>query len=298
MEDRQGVTTNRLPAGGSLMTVYLSGCFVDKGAARISPDDRGFLFADGVYEVIRWYDGRLFEAEAHLDRLRDGLSKMRIACDAAGELPRIGEELLRRNGAPPDRMKLYVQITRGAARRTHAFPAPGTPPTVYAEVAPIDTSPEELEHGVDAITTADQRWARCDIKSTSLLANVLANQAALEAGACEAIMLKEGVVTEASHSSVFAVTDGEVRTAPLSNLILAGITRKVVLELCDELRLAVREFPLTESELRSADEVFLAGTSCEVMPVVRLDGRPIADGRPGAVTRRLGQAFTKRIGTG
>lgn len=276
------------------MIVYLNGSFVEKSAARISPDDRGFLFADGVYEVIRWYDGRLWEAEAHLARLRDGLSKMRIEYDGVGELPRVGEELLERNGASADRVRLYAQVTRGAASRTHAFPDPATPPTVYADVAPMETSPDELERGVEAITTADQRWARCDIKSTSLLANVLANQLAAEVGAREAIMLKDGMVTEASHSSVFAVVDGVVRTAPLCNLILAGVTRRVVLDLCGELGVPTREFPLTESELRNADEVFLTGTSCEVMPVARLDGSPVADGQSGTVTRRLQEAFAKR----
>ena len=276
------------------MIVYLNGSFVEKAAARISPADRGFLFADGVYEVMRWYDGRLWEAEAHLARLRDGLLKTRIVYAAADELPRIGKELLERNRAPADRMRLYVQITRGAALRTHAFPDRSTPPTVYADVAPMDTSSDELERGIAVITTADQRWARCDIKSTALLANVLASQLAVEAGAREAIMLKDGMVTEASHSSVFAVANGVVRTAPLSNLILAGVTRGVVLDLCDEHGTPAREFPLTEAELRNADEVFLAGTSCEVMPVVRLDGRPVADARPGIVTRRLQEAFAKR----
>lgn len=276
------------------MIVYLNGSFVEKAAARISPADRGFLFADGVYEVMRWYDGRLWEAEAHLARLRDGLLKTRISYAAADELPRIGKELLERNRAPADRMRLYVQITRGAALRTHAFPDRSTPPTVYADVAPMDTSSDELERGIAVITTADQRWARCDIKSTALLANVLASQLAVEAGAREAIMLKDGMVTEASHSSVFAVANGVVRTAPLSNLILAGVTRGVVLDLCDEHGTPAREFPLTEAELRNADEVFLAGTSCEVMPVVRLDGRPVADARPGIVTRRLQEAFAKR----
>ncbi len=276
------------------MIVYLNGSFVEKAAARISPADRGFLFADGVYEVMRWYDGRLWEAEAHLARLRDGLLKTRISYAAADELPRIGKELLERNRAPADRMRLYVQITRGAALRTHAFPDRSTPPTVYADVAPMDTSSDELERGIAVITTADQRWARCDIKSTALLANVLASQLAVEAGAREAIMLKDGMVTEASHSSVFAVANGVVRTAPLSNLILAGVTRGVVLDLCDEHGTPAREFPLTEAELRNADEIFLAGTSCEVMPVVRLDGRPVADARPGIVTRRLQEAFAKR----
>ncbi len=276
------------------MIVYLNGSFVEKAAARISPADRGFLFADGVYEVMRWYDGRLWETEAHLARLRDGLLKTRIVYAAADELPRIGRELLERNRAAADRMRLYVQITRGAALRTHAFPDRSTPPTVYADVAPMDTSSDELERGIAVITTADQRWARCDIKSTALLANVLASQLAVEAGAREAIMLKDGMVTEASHSSVFAVANGVVRTAPLSNLILAGVTRGVVLDLCDEHGTPAREFPLTEAELRNADEIFLAGTSCEVMPVVRLDGRPVADARPGIVTRRLQEAFAKR----
>ena len=278
------------------MVIYLNGEYVERDRARLPLDDRGFLFADGVYEVIRFYDGRMFEADAHLERLAGGLRAIRIDYPNARGLIEVARQLLERNDVPRTGSRFYVQITRGAARRAHAFPPPGTPPTVYADVAPLATHPEEQERGAAAVTTADQRWARCDIKSIALLPNVLASQHAAENGVREAIFLKDGMVTEASHSSVFAVVDGVVRTAPLSNLILAGVTRRVVLELCDELALPVGLFPLTESDLRQADEVFITGTSCEVTPIVRIDGRSVANGVPGPVTRRLRDAFARRVG--
>ena len=279
------------------MVIYLNGTYLEKDQARLSLDDRGFLFADGVYEVIRIYNGVLFEAPAHLARLADGLRKMQIGFVGAGEISAIADHLLEENDVAPNGFRLYVQITRGAAPRQHAFPPSGTPPTIYCEVGPLATHPEDQERGAAAITTADQRWARCDIKSTALLPNVLANQLAVEAGAREAIFVKDGMVTEATHSSVLGVVDGIVRTAPLSNRILAGITRGVILDLCDDLGIPVAAFPMTDAEMRDADELFITGTSCEVTPIVQVDGRPIADGKPGAVTRRLQQAFRSRTRT-
>ena len=279
------------------MVIYLNGAYIEKDQARVSLDDRGFLFADGVYEVIRAYNGVLFEAPAHLARLSDGLRKLQIGFVGAGEISAIADRLLDENEVPPDGFRLYVQITRGTAPRRHAFPDPGTPPTIYCEVGPLATHPEEQERGAAAITTADQRWARCDIKTIGLLPNVLASQLAAEAGASEAIFIRDGMVTEASHSSVLGVVDGVVRTAPLSNHILAGVTRRVVLDLCDDLGIRVAAFPMAEPEMRAADELFITGTSSEVTPIVQLDGRPIADGKPGPITRRLQQAFWSRTRT-
>ncbi len=279
------------------MLIYFNGSYGEKADARLSLDDRGFLFADGVYEVIRMYNGVLFEAQAHLARLADGLRKMRIGFVGAGEISAIADRLIAENDVAPNGSRLYVQITRGVASRRHAFPPPDTPPTIYCEIGPLATYPDDQECGVSVITTADQRWARCDIKSIALLPNVLANQLAMEAGAREAIFVKDGMVTEATHSSVLGVIDGVVRTAPLSNRILASITRRVVLDLCDDLGVPVAAFPMTEAELRGAEELFLAGTSCEVTPVVQLDGRPVADGRPGPLTRRLQQAYRSRTRT-
>jgi D-alanine transaminase len=222
---------------------------------------------------------------------------MGIGFVGPGEISAIADRLFEQNSVPQNDFRLYVQITRGVAPRRHAFPPPDTPPTIYCEVGPLPTHPEDQEEGAAAITTADQRWARCDIKSIALLPNVLANQRAVEAGAREAIFVKDGMVTEGTHNSVLGVVDGIVRTAPLSNQILASITRGVVLDICDDVGVPVAAFPMTEAEMRGAEELFLAGTTAEVTPVVQLDGRPISDGKPGPVTRRLQHAFRSRTRT-
>ena len=274
--------------------VFLGGEFCSKEDAHISVDDRGFLFGDGVYEVIRRYDGVWFEAEAHFARLRESLDKLRIVCPGIGDLPAIAERLVTENRSPLSDTKLYVQVTRGVAPRTHRFPSAGTPATLFVSVSPIKSDPVELNEGIPAITVGDQRWARCDIKSIALLPNVLAHQRALDAGAKEAIFTKDGMVTEATHNAVFAVIDSTIRTFSLTNAILPSVTRSVVIEICHERGLPVREFPISEEEMRHAEELFVAGTASEVTPVVRVDGLSIADGRPGAMTMTIQESFMNR----
>jgi D-alanine transaminase len=278
------------------MTVYHNGRYVPKEQASISPEDRGFLFADGVYEVLRAYSGRLFEAEAHVARLRRSLAELRIDWPDAGQVPAIGRRLLESNGLGSAGALLYVQITRGAAPRGHAFPPQGTAPTAYASVSAFEAPVVEMRDGVSAITVSDNRWGRCDIKTVALLPNVLAFQRALDEGTQEAVFVRDGVVTEASHNNVFAVLDGVLATAPLSNLILPGITRQVVLRLCGELGVPVDERPIPEERFQNAEEIFVAGTGSEITPVVRLNGMPVGEGTPGPVTRRLQEAF--RLATG
>ncbi len=275
------------------MRVFLNGRYLDKSEATIPVDDRGFLFADGVYEVIRVYDGRPFQLEPHMDRLRDGLAALRIAADV-DSLPGVAERLLEENGLGGAEATIYIQITRGVAPRAHAFPADAVP-TVYMATTPFRAPAATLfEDGAAAVTVPDVRWGRCDIKSIALLANVLANQAAKEAGAFEAILVRDGMLIEGSHSNLFGVRDGELITYPACNYILDGITRRVVLALAEEEGIPVRLGPLPAAEIESIDELFLSGTTTEVMPVTRVDGRPIADGRPGPITRRLQAAFAAR----
>ena len=274
--------------------VFLSGDYCRKEDAHISVDDRGFLFADGVYEVVRRYDGNWFEAEAHFARLRESLGKLRIVCPGIDELPEIADRLVSENKSPPSNTKLYVQVTRGVAPRTHRFPSAATEATIFASVSPIETDQQELDEGIPAITVGDQRWARCDIKSIALLPNVLAHQRALDSGAKEAIFIKDGMITEATHNSVFAVIKGVVRTYPLTNAILPSITRSVVVEICKDLGFCVDEFPFSEEEMRSAEELFVAGTASEVTPVVRVDGIAIADSRPGSKTKMIQESFARR----
>ena len=277
------------------MIVYLNGSFVDQAAAQISVDDRGFLFADGVYEVIRLYDGRPFMMAEHMERLHAGLSALQIDATPVGKLGAVVERLLREN-AVDGAGTVYIQVTRGAAPRKHAFPAQ-TQPTVYVIAKPFKANPPEyFTAGVAAITVPDTRWSRCDIKSISLLPNVLANQAAHAADAFEALFVRDGVVIEGSHSNLFGVIRGELRTYPESNYILSGITRTLVLNLARELGVPTQEKPILWEEFYAADELFLSGTTTEVMPVVTVDGRPIGNGKPGPVTRRLQEAYQELTG--
>jgi D-alanine transaminase len=273
---------------------FHNGTFQPKTDIRISPEDRGFLFADGVYEVARAYGGRFFELEAHLARLRDGLDALMINGARVATLPTIFAELLTRNALATSDALVYLQITRGAAPRTHFFPDPAVPPTVYAEARTFQPKADPSK-GIAVITTPDTRWARCDIKSVALLPNVLANQQARAAGATEAVFIRDGVALEGSSSSFFAVVDGEVRTAPCSNYILPSISRRVTLELCREAGFAHRETPIFVHELPRVSEIFMAGTTLEVMPVVTVDGRPIADGRPGPIGAELVRRFRARV---
>lgn len=278
------------------MVVYLNGEFVPHAEARIPVDDRGFLFADGVYEVALAYDGRLYEMDAHLRRLEQGLRALRIEWDGAAELAGIAERLLDENQLRTGTAAVYIQVTRGAAPRAHHFPAPAVAPTVYVAARPFRPhAPSVYENGVAAITVPDTRWTRCDIKSVSLLANVLANQQAKDAGAFEALFVRDGVVIEGSHSNLMAVFDGTIVTYPPCNYILRGITRDRVLELAAELGIPAVEGPIFADRLYDADELFLTGTTTEVMPVVRVDGRSIGSGKPGPITNRLFEAYRAEL---
>ncbi len=279
------------------MFVFLNDRFVPKADARISVDDRGFLFGDGVYEVLRAGDGRLFEADAHVERLAIGMRTLRLPHPPIGlaGLRAVCEELLKRNGLLRGEATVYLQVTRGAAPRTHHFPSADTPPTLYVTATPFTPPAAVREDGAGAITTPDIRWARCDLKTVNLLPNAWAKQCAMDAGAAEAIFVRDGAVTDGASSNVFAVIDGELRTPPLSTYLLPGITRRVVLALAHELDLAPRECPIMAGELRAADEIFITGTTTDVTPVVRLDDRPIGAGRPGPVTRTLQRALLARL---
>jgi D-alanine transaminase len=275
------------------MIVYLDGSFIDHGEARVSVDDRGFLFADGLYEVIRVYAGRPFLARPHIDRLHRGLAAVRIDPGAAEGLLDIAERLIAENALVDADATIYIQITRGVAPRKHAFPEPGTRPTVFVTAKPFPRPVAELfADGVPTITVPDTRWGRCDIKSIGLLPNVLANQQAKQAGAFEALFVRDGVIIEGSHSNLAAVIDGEIVTYPECNYILGGITRRFVLDLAREIGIPVREGPIFLHRRDDVDELFLTGTTTEVMPITRLDGHPVGDGRPGEIARRLQHAYT------
>ena len=273
------------------MIAYFNGRFMPKEEVKISPDDRGFLLGDGVYEVIRSYSGRLFKVEEHFRRMARSLRELRIHGVDTEDLKGIVEALIEYNELGDGDAKLYIQITRGVAPRRHSFPDEGTPPTVYATASPFQPPRQKWEHGVRIILVPDIRWARCDIKSVALLPNILANQQAKERGAEEAVFVRDGAITEGSHTNFCAVFDGELATHPKSNYILAGIMRETVLDLCDELDIPVKEFPIFERDLKEADELMILGTTSEIMPVVQVDDRQVGDVTPGRIAMKLQRAY-------
>ncbi|MFT5368580.1 MAG: D-alanine transaminase [Candidatus Latescibacterota bacterium] len=276
------------------MTVYLNGAYLPKEEAHISPDDRGFLLADGIYEVTRCYEGHLFAWDRHLTRLERSLKELQIQQPDV-DFEALSHELLKQNGMDTGDAIVYLQITRGVAPRTHAFPKDNVLPTVYGLARKFDMNPADWTTGVKAITTPDMRWLRCDIKSVSLLPNVLAQQRAQEAGAEEAILIRDGVVTEGSHTSVCGIFDGVLYTHPDSNLILPGITRAIVLELCEQLNIPVKLFPILENKLYTVDEMMTLGTGSEVMPVIQIDDWQVGNGKPGPITMKLQKAYKEMV---
>jgi D-alanine transaminase len=280
------------------MRVYLNGSFLPKEQALVPVEDRGFIFGDGVYEVWRIVNGQLFEFDRHMARLARGLSELRITPPAEAQPEKIHEvvdRLIAENGLGDGEGTLYLEITRGVAPRAHQFPPAGTAPTVFAMARPFVPPEEQRAKGVSAVTVPDVRWLRCDIKTIQLLANVMAKQAAAERGAFEAILVRDGVVTEGSHANVIAVIGGELRTHPTNHLILPGITRAVVLELARSVGIPVREDPITATELPRVDELFIAGTTADVMPIVRVDDQLIGAGTPGAISQRLQRELRAHI---
>ena len=277
--------------------VFFNGSYLDRDQVRISPDDRGFLFADGIYEVVRFYGGQPFELQAHLARMVDGLRSMRIEGVEASMVETLASELVARNGLSDSDALLYLQITRGVAPRVHHFPDARVQPTVFASIRPF-TSSVDPAVGVPVITSPDHRWTRCDIKSVALLPNCMAAQDAHERGAFEAVLVRDGVALEGTRSSFFGVIDGEVRTAPRSNYILPSITRAVTLELCRESRIPCDERPILLEDLDGADELFLSGTTTEILSIIEVDGRKVGDGLPGPIALRLAELFRARVESG
>ena len=275
-----------------MSVVFLNGEYVPKERATVSVDDRGFLLSDGLYEVTPAYKGRLFRTEQHMGRLRRGLDALRISCDTEA-LPAMHLRLLAENGLEDEDVSIvYVQITRGVAPRTHHFPPEGTRPTVYAFAKAFHRpDPQRWEQGYSAITVPDRRWARVDIKSIGLLPNVLSQQAAVDAGAADALLVKDGVALEGSHNNVFGVFDGVVTTHPATHEVLHGVGREFVMELARGMGMTVVERAIPIEEMRDADEIFFTGTTTEVRPTVELDGVAVGDGTVGPVARALYEAF-------
>lgn len=271
--------------------VYLNGRLLPRAEACVPVMDRGFLFGDSVYEVIPVYGGHLFRLDHHLDRLENSLGAIRMVNPLTHEAWRA--VLLELVGQRPgEDQSIYLQVTRGAAeKRDHAIPD-GIAPNVFAmttPLAPID--PVVARDGIAAITLDDLRWQRCDIKATTLLANVLARQIAKEHGAIEAILIRDGLALEGAASNLFVFASGRLVTPPKSPFLLPGITRDLVIELAEANHLPLSEADIPASALTTADEVWLTSSTREVMPVTRLDGEPVGTGRPGPVWRRMNDLY-------
>lgn len=273
-------------------TVYLNGSYVPKEEARVSVEDRGYQFADGVYEVVFVWGGRFAFMDRHMDRLRRSAEAIRIPIPGGTpSICRVADELLLRDGR--EVASLYLQITRGVAPRDHQFPKESQPTVVmYLKSAP---EPGPLLHaGIDAITLPDERWLRCDIKSVSLLPNILARQRAVDAGVREAVLVRDGTATECASSNLFMVKGGALWTHPLTRLILPGITRGVVLEEAQGLGIPTREEPFGVEELFTAEEIFETSTTSHVQPIARLNGIQVGSGA-WPVTRRIQEAYFLRL---
>ena len=279
------------PMTADAPVLYLNGDYVPAASAAVPVEDRGFLFGDACYEVTAVVGGVCIALDRHLARLQRGLDELRIDYDAA-QLAPIHSELIERNGlAAAPKASVYVHITRGVAPRAHAFPV-GVTPTVLVRAQPIPgPSAAVLESGTRAITHDDERWGRVDIKTTGLLANVLAQQAAIDAGVDDVILLRDGVVTEGSRTNVLGVLDGALVTAPSDHRILGGVTRSIVIELAAAEGIEVDERPWSVGELRRADEVLMTSPTSGVRPITEVDGALVGSGKRGAVTRRLQDAY-------
>lgn len=275
-------------------TVYLNGRFLGRDEAFISPDDRGFNFADGIYEVIKYYNGIPFRYADHMARLKRSLQEIRLDFHDHDQLEFVFQELLEWNNLTGQDAGIYLQITRGSSPRMHRFPDQSVP-TVYACAFSFVSNTEQLKNGIRVITAEDIRWLRCDIKSVALLPNTLLFQKAVEEGAGEVIFIRNGIVTEASHSSVMAVKHGVVYTHPQSNFVLPGITQKVIMEICRAEGIEVIETGIPESELKTMDEVLITGTGSEVTPVIGINGTSVGNGLPGKTTLFIQKRFFEEV---
>jgi D-alanine transaminase len=274
---------------------YINGKFLPKENVIISPDDRGFLFADGVYEVARWYEGFFYDMNSHVTRLKRSLRELRINWDNSDLFPSISNDLIKLNKLETQPALIYLQVTRGAANRTHFFPSPEVKPTVYAQAWGFVPETESKKIGIKVMLKEDIRWTRCDIKSVALLPNTLSFQEAYENGMKECIFVRNGLITEGSHSNIFFVIEETLITHPESNHILSGVTRKNILRIAQDSGIKIREEALQENRIRFVREAFITNTSAEIAPVAELGGNTLGEEVPGPVTRFIRQKFDAEI---
>lgn len=275
--------------------VYLNGTFTRADEAKISVLDRGFIFGDGIYDVVPVYRGKPFRMAGHLDRLARSMAAIRIA-DPLGraDWEALVHGLIERS--PTSTCTVYLQVTRGVAKRDHAFPATPVTPTVFGMVNPFTPpSAAQREQGVSAVSIPDERWLHCEIKSISLLGNVLAKQAAVDAGMDEALQFRDGWLSEGSSTNAWVVAGGKLLAPPRNNLILEGIRYGLMGELAAEAGISFEARTISREEVAAADEILITSATKEVLAVTRLDGRPVGDGKPGPVYARLRAGYDARI---
>lgn len=277
------------------MTIYyIDGQFMERNSVNISIDDRGYYFGDGVYEVIKVYDGELFTAKEHMNRLFQSATKIKMTIPYTElQLVDMAKELVVKNSISTGH--IYMQVTRGTSKRVHQFPDAAVGPVVTAYALSSPRPLAGMANGVAVKSVEDIRWLRCDIKSLNLLGNVMAKQEAFEANCAEALLHRDGIVTEGSSTNLFAVKNGTIYTHPATNLILNGITRQVVLGLCTNLGITVVEKSFTLDQAYEMDELFMTSTTTEVTPITSIDDRPVGAGLPGKVTKAVQEAFVLQI---
>ncbi|BFL67527.1 D-amino-acid transaminase [Staphylococcus capitis] len=267
---------------------------MDEKDAKVSYEDRGYVFGDGIYEYIRAYEGKLFTVKEHFERFLRSANEIGLDLGyTVDELIDLIRQLLNENNVKNG--GIYIQATRGVAPREHSFPTPPTKPVIMAFTKSYDRPYEQLENGVYGVTTEDIRWLRCDIKSLNLLGNVLAKEYAVKYNATEAIQHRGETVTEGASNNVYAIKDGAIYTHPINNFILNGITRRVIKWIAEDYGIPFKEETFTVDFLKNADEVIISSTSAEVMPVIKVDGDDIGNGKVGDVTRKLQEGFNKYI---
>jgi D-alanine transaminase len=274
---------------------YFNGTYIPKDEIRISPDDRGFLFAEGIYEVVRWYEGFFYDMNGHLARMKRSLKETLITWPEEDSFPVIAMELIRLNHLELSSALIYLEVTRGAAKRTHAFPSPPVSPTVYAYARDFIPENEGKESGIGIMLKEDIRWGRCDIKSVALLPNTLCFQEATGRGFFECAFVKNGFITECSHSNIFFVIRGILYTYPESVDILSGITRKNIIRVAKKAGIPVKEEAIAEKKLGKVQEIFITNTSGEITPVTKVDNQVIGEGLAGPVTRIIRERFNDEI---
>ncbi|MFU8811884.1 MAG: aminotransferase class IV [Balneolaceae bacterium] len=278
--------------------VSLNGQLVPLSEASISPLDRGFLFGDGIYEVVRYVQGRPFMLREHLNRLQEGLHglQIRVEKNLLTSLPDLFMSLLEVNKLTTGEATVYLQITRGAAfPRSHNHPDPAVNPTVFVYAAPFTPHTALQKSGADAITVADVRWQRCNLKTVNLLPNIMARHRAAEEGIYSAVMQRNGFVTESPNANIFGVKDGRVFTHPPTHEILHGITRIAICRFLRELNIPLVEEPIRSRDLYELDELFFSGTTTDIQPIVRVDHRSIGQGRPGPITQKVTEKYKEAL---